>query len=336
MYRHIVVTGGCGFIGSNFIIEWMKRYPQDKITNIDCNTYAGINLLERPTEIPNLQWEEHYNRYKADISDWETFEHVNDHDPVDMIFHFAAETHVDRSIERSEDFIRTNVMGTRNVLEFARWKKIDKVFLMSTDEVYGPAEDGQSFQEWSRLLPSSPYAASKASSDMIAGAYRTTYNMPIQIIRSTNVYGPRQHQEKFIPLFIRKAIVGKKMPLYGDGKQQRTWLYIDDCVDAIIKISEFGGSWPIWHISCDEEKYNIDVAEEICKRCGCSRDLIESVTDRPAHDRRYCIDYKNTLSRINWEPTTSFQEGVLRTIVWFTTNYDQDIEWTPGFMGGNT
>ncbi|MFH1347437.1 MAG: dTDP-glucose 4,6-dehydratase [Candidatus Margulisiibacteriota bacterium] len=310
----LLVTGGAGFIGSNFIHYILSKYPEDEIINFDKLTYAG-NL----DNLEDLKGNLRYKFYKGDICDPAAVEKaIGLVDEVDAIVSFAAESHVDRSILSAGDFVQTDVYGTYVLLEAVKKFKIKRYIHISTDEVYGSIEEG-SFTEESPLMPNSPYAASKAGGDLQVRAYFKTYNLPVIITRSSNNYGPFHYPEKVIPLFITNAIQNKKLPLYGDGKNVRDWLYVEDNCAGIDAVLRKGREGEIYNIAGESEKENIEITKMILKELGKSEDLIEFIKDRPGHDRRYSIDCSKT-KKLGWAPKTGFEDGIRKTVRWFQEN----------------
>ncbi|MFH1453715.1 MAG: dTDP-glucose 4,6-dehydratase [Armatimonadota bacterium] len=311
---NILVTGGAGFIGSNFIRHMFKTYHNYRIYNFDVLTYAGnLDNLEDISKNPN------YHFIQGDIRNLdEVTEAVKGKDAV---IHFAAESHVDRSILGADDFITTNVYGTYCLLEAAKKHNIKKFLHVSTDEVYGSIEK-DSFTEQSPLNPSSPYSASKASSDMLALSYYITHKLPVLVTRSSNNYGPYQYPEKFIPLFITNCLEGEPLPLYGDGLNVRDWLHVIDNCKAIDTVFHKGSIGEIYNIGSDNEKNNLETAELIVELLGKDKNSIRLVKDRLGHDRRYSIDSTKT-KKLGWEPEYDFHNGLTETIKW----YQQNISW---------
>jgi len=312
---NILITGGAGFIGANFIHYWHKKYPDDKIINLDLLTYAG-NL----DNLKGLE-ERNYQFIKGDIRDKDLVNDIAEN--IDLIVHFAAETHVDRSISASEDFIRTNVEGTRVLLDAAKEKNI-RFHHISTDEVFGSLKPGDKpFNESTPYDPRSPYSASKAASDHLTRAYYHTYNLPITISNCTNNYGPRQYPEKIIPLFITNLLKGKKVPVYGEGKNIRDWIHVDDHnrgVEAIIKKGRVGETYCL---GGENELTNIELTKKILELMGKGEDMIEYVKDRPGHDLRYAIDISKARNELGWSPEINFEQGLKNTINWYMNkNYE--------------
>ncbi len=338
--RTYLVTGGAGFIGSNFIHYMFNKYGDDiKIVNVDKLTYAG-NL----ENLKDIETKDNYTFVKADICDSEAIGKVfEDHD-IDVVVHFAAESHVDRSIKNPEVFVKTNVLGTLVMLNNAKaaWELPDgsfkegKRFLhVSTDEVYGSlTEDGGYFYETTPYQPHSPYSASKASSDMLVKAYMDTYHFPANITNCSNNYGPYQFPEKLIPLIINNALSGKKLPVYGDGKNVRDWLYVMDHAKAIDMVINKGRLFETYNVGGHNEKQNIEIIHIILdtlnemlpdsdpRKAHINSDLITYVEDRKGHDRRYAIAPDKIKSEIGWEPETMFKDGIKLTIKWYFEHED--------------
>lgn len=310
----LLVTGGAGFIGSNFIRNIFSKYPEDSIINFDKLTYAG-----NPDNLKEFEGDLRYKFFKGDICDpVAVSKAIGLVDKVDAIINFAAETHVDRSILSAGSFVNTDVYGTYVLLEAIKKFKIERYIHISTDEVYGSIEDG-SFSEESPLKPNSPYAASKAGGDLLVRSYFKTHNLPVIIIRSSNNYGPYHYPEKVIPLFITNALQDKRLPLYGDGKNVRDWLYVGDNCEAIDLVLRKGRVGEIYNIAGETEKQNIEITKLILKELGKSEDLIEFVKDRPGHDRRYSLNCSK-VKKLGWKPKTKFTEGIQRTVRWYQNN----------------
>lgn len=314
MKTKLLVTGGAGFIGSNFIRIAIKT-GNYSIVNIDKLTYAGN--LENLKDIEN---NEIYKFYYGDITDYSFLRELYHKEKFDVIINFAAETHVDRSIQNSYPFIHTNVVGTQVLLELAREAKISRFIQISTDEVYGSLPEIGKFIEESPLKPNSPYSASKASADLLVRAYNKTYNVPAIITRCSNNYGPYQFPEKLIPLVILNALQQKDIPVYGDGKNVRDWIYVEDHCKAILSILEKGVDGEIYNIGANCEKQNIDIVRLILKILGLDDSLIKFVEDRPAHDKRYAIDSSKINTQLGWYPEVPFDEGIKKTIQWYKDN----------------
>lgn len=347
--RTYLVTGGAGFIGSNYIHYMFRKYGQEiRIINVDCLTYAG-NL----ENLRGVEGNPNYTFIKADICDSEAIRRIFSENEIDRVVHFAAESHVDRSILNPEVFVKTNVLGTLVMLNAAKeaWElpdgsfKPDKKFLhVSTDEVYGSLEeDGEFFYETTPIDPHSPYSASKASSDMLVKSYIDTYKFPANITNCSNNYGSYQFPEKLIPLIINNALKGIKLPVYGDGKNVRDWLYVDDHAKAIDMVQEKGRLGERYNIGGHNEKQNIEIIHIILdtlkemlpendpRKNNVSEDLITYVEDRKGHDRRYAIAPDKIKAEIGWEPETMFKEGIKKTIAWFFENE----EWMKNVTSGD-
>lgn len=327
--KNMMVTGGCGFIGSNFIhYMFEKSHFGGRIINVDKLTYAG-----NPENLKGIE-EKYSDRYifrRADICDLEVMKEIFKSCEIDTICHFAAESHVDRSIKRPENFIYTNIIGTFNLLEAARTHHDNFVIFhhISTDEVYGSLGKKGLFTETTSYRPNSPYSASKAGSDHIVRAYHETYGLPMTISNCSNNYGPYQFPEKLIPLIVLNAMEEKPLPVYGDGKNVRDWLYVEDHCKAIWTIMKSGKRGETYNIGGDSEMENIVVVEMICdildeilpaQSGNPRRDLITFVSDRPGHDRRYAIDFTKLRQDLNWSPQESFETGLRKTIEWYLGN----------------
>ncbi len=307
----ILVTGGAGFIGSNFIRLILAKYPDYEVVNLDKLTYAG-NL----DNLKDIESDERYSFVRADIGDGNAVDRAMS--GIDAVINFAAESHVDRSIGGPADFIMTDVFGTYVLLEAARRHEVGRYIQISTDEVYGSIAEG-SFTETDRLEPSSPYSASKAGGDMQVMAYHTTYGLPTIITRSSNNFGPYQYPEKIFPLFITNALEGKKLPLYGSGKNVRDWIYVtDNCegIDTVLHRGEIGG---IYNIGGGNERDNLTITGLILEALGKGEDMIERVPDRLGHDFRYSIDCSRARA-LGWTPAHTFEEGVRATVDWYVNN----------------
>ena len=311
----IMVTGGAGFIGSNFIHYLLEKYDDIEVVNYDKLTYAG--------NLDNLKDVENDKRYcfvKGDICDKELVEKVIKEHGIEQIVNFAAESHVDRSITGPEIFIKTDVFGTFNLLEAARKFDIERYIQISTDEVYGSIMEG-SFKEDDPLNPSSPYSASKSSADLLVNSYFITYGLPVLITRSSNNFGPYQYPEKLIPLFIIKALHDQPLPVYGDGQQVRDWLHVEDNCRAIDLVRKKGKEGEIYNIGADNEHTNIEITNIILKELNKPKTLIKHVEDRPGHDRRYSIN-SDKIKKMGWMPEKSqdFENSMKETIQWYVKN----------------
>jgi dTDP-glucose 4,6-dehydratase len=322
----LLVTGGAGFIGSNFIHYWLKKYPQDSIVNFDKLTYAGnLETLQDVDKNPN------YTFVKGDICNKD--EVMKAMDGVDTVVHFAAESHVDRSIEDGLPFVKTNVEGTFVMLEAARALGNLRFHHISTDEVFGslPLDSDEKFTDETKYDPRSPYSASKAGSDHLVRAYHVTYGLPVTISNCSNNFGPYHFPEKLIPLAITNLIEGKKVPVYGDGLNVRDWLYVEDhcsAIDAILKKGTIGKTYLVGGLTDDIS--NIDVVKKILKIMGKDEDMIEYVKDRPGHDRRYAIDWSTIKNELGWEPAYTFDQALEATIKW----YQENTQWWKDVKSG--
>jgi dTDP-glucose 4,6-dehydratase len=315
--RVIFVTGGAGFIGSAFVRMILEEIPDVKVINFDALTYAG-----NPDNLKGLDPSRH-EFIHGDITDRKAvFEALPEN--AEAIFNFAAESHVDRSIESADEFLKTNVLGTQVLLDVARHKKTKRFVQISTDEVMGslPEDDKSFFTEESPLHPSSPYAASKAAAELIVRAARKTFGIDTIITRCGNNYGPRQFPEKLIPLMIANAMNDEPLPVYGDGKNVRDWIYVEDHCRAIWQIYEKGRSGEIYNIGARNERQNIEVVKSILDILGKPYSLIRFVEDRPGHDRRYAIDPTKVETEIGWKPKVKWEEGLKKTIKWYQENQD--------------
>ncbi|MGM0603580.1 MAG: dTDP-glucose 4,6-dehydratase [Bacillota bacterium] len=312
----IFVTGGAGFIGSNFIHYIMDNYD-DKIINFDKLTYAG-NLKN----LEDIETDDDYKFFKGDILNKALMREIFLKEDIDYIVNFAAESHVDRSINDSSKFIKTNVEGTHNLLELALEFDIKKYVQISTDEVYGSLDDRGFFRETDILNPTNPYAASKAAADMIVNSFYKTYDLSVNICRSSNNFGPHQHPEKLIPLCIFNAIAGHKLPLYGDGKNIRDWIYVKDNCRAIDMIMRKGKAGEIYNIGAGNEKTNLEVAENILEILNKNINLIKFVEDRKAHDYRYALNTEKIREELNWEVEWKFYSALEKTVNWYSHHLD--------------
>ncbi|QQE13190.1 dTDP-glucose 4,6-dehydratase [Planctomycetota bacterium] len=317
--KHILITGGCGFIGTNFVRFILKNKPKIKIINLDLLTYAGQreNLIE-------FESSDRYQFVQGDVCDFDLLTELIK--PCDTIVHMAAESHVDRSIAHAKPFIQTNVVGTQTILDAL--KHVDpqnnkRLLYVSTDEVYGelPLNTAEKFHELSPLQPRSPYAASKAAGDLIVHAAHHTFNQQTLITRCSNNFGPYQYPEKIIPLFVTNILQGKKLPLYGDGLNVRDWIYVDDHVKALLCILEFAENGSIYNIGANCEKSNIELTHQILNLLNVSQEMIQHVADRLAHDRRYALDTKKLQNELNWNVDSSrFDQHLTNTINWYNNN----------------
>ena len=325
---NIIVTGGAGFIGGNFVYYMLKKRPQDRIICFDKLTYAG-NMETMAEAMKNDQ----FKFVRGDIADRQAVYKLFEAEKPDVIVNFAAESHVDRSIENPEIFLQTNVIGTSVLLDACRKYGIDRYHQVSTDEVYGDLPLDRPdlfFTETTNLHTSSPYSASKASADLLVMAYHRTYKVPVTISRCSNNYGPFHFPEKLIPLMIINALADKKLPVYGDGLNVRDWLYVEDHCAAINLILEKGKVGEVYNIGGHNERANIDVVKTILKQLGKGEDLIEYVGDRKGHDRRYAIDPTKIHNELGWLPETKFEDGIKATVQWYLDNR----QWWENIISG--
>ncbi|RPI36330.1 MAG: dTDP-glucose 4,6-dehydratase [Methanoregulaceae archaeon] len=309
----LLVTGGLGFIGSNFIRHMLNTHPECSITNLDAITYAG-----NPANLVDIKKDPRYSFVQGNICDRQIVNSVFSHHAIDTVVHFAAESHVDRSIHDSSAFVKTNVLGTQTLLETALHHNCLRFVHISTDEVYGSTAK-ESFKETDMLNPSSPYSASKAASDLLAYAFFITYGLPVIITRCSNNYGPYQFPEKLIPLFVTNLLDGKKVPVYGTGRNVRDWIHVGDHCRAIDFLIDKGNSGEIFNIGGENEKTNLEITEKILKLLKKDDSMIEHVKDRPGHDFRYSLDCSK-LRRLGWKPSQSFEEGLTDTVSWYVQN----------------
>lgn len=314
----ILVTGGAGFIGSNFVYYELDNYPNDEVICLDKLTYAGnLETLEVAMKNPKFKF------VKGDIADRAFVDELFASEKPDVVVNFAAESHVDRSIENPEIFLQTNVIGTSILMDACRKYGNIRYHQVSTDEVYGDLPLDRPdlfFTETTPLHTSSPYSASKASADLLVQAYYRTYKLPVTISRCSNNYGPYHFPEKLIPLMIANALNDKKLPVYGKGENVRDWLYVEDHCSAIDLIIRKGKIGEVYNIGGHNERTNLEVVKTIIKELGKSEDLIEFVTDRPGHDRRYAIDPTKIHNELGWLPVTKFDDGIKKTIDWYLTH----------------
>ncbi len=314
----ILVTGGAGFIGSNFIYYALDKYAEDRIVCIDALTYAG-NLETLEEALKN----ERFVFYRGDIADGEFVNGVFAKEHPDIVVNFAAESHVDRSIEAPDIFLRTNVIGTMTLLEACRNYGIQRFHQVGTDEVYGDLPLDRTdlfFTEETPIHTSSPYSASKAAADLLALAYHRTYGLPVTISRCSNNYGPYHFPEKLIPLMISRALADESLPVYGSGENVRDWLYVKDHCSAIDLVMRKGRNGEVYNIGGHNERTNLQVVKTILKELGKPETLITYVKDRPGHDMRYAIDPTKIRSELGWQPETSFDDGIKQTIRWYLNN----------------
>ncbi len=309
----LLVTGGAGFIGSNFIHHILKEHPDWEIANLDKLTYAGnLENLKDSEDNPK------YRFVKGDITDREMVSNILQ-GGFDAIINFAAESHVDRSIMDASPFIETNIKGTQILLEGARQYKVSRFLQVSTDEVYGSTEKDK-FTEKSPLAPNSPYSASKTAADLLCHAYWKSYQLPVMITRSSNNLGPFQFPEKLIPLAVTNVLENKPIPVYGDGLNVRDWIYVEDHCRALDTVLQKGKLGEVYNIAANEEKTNLELIHKLLDIMGKSRDLITFVTDRPGHDRRYALDIAKISTELGWKPAYSFDKALSATVDWYINN----------------
>ena len=336
--KTILVTGGAGFIGSNFV-HYMLSNTEDKIINLDALTYAG-NL----NNLRDIQESKRYHFVKGDIRDKKLVEQLFQEYDIDTVVNFAAESHVDRSIEQPDLFLTTNVLGTQVLLDVAKnawnvygndkysneYREGVKFLQVSTDEVYGALGKTGMFVETMPLLPNSPYSASKASADLLVRAYHETYGLPVNITRCSNNYGPYQFPEKLIPLMIHNCLHDKSLPVYGDGMQVRDWLHVQDHCSAIATVLQKGQDGEVYNLGGNNEKANIEIVKLIIAALGKNESLIQHVKDRPGHDRRYAIDNTKITTELGWTPLYTFEQGIQETIQW----YLEHQQWIAEIVSG--
>jgi dTDP-glucose 4,6-dehydratase len=319
--KTLLVTGGCGFIGSNFVRHALLKQPGRRVVNLDALTYAG-----NPASLKDIGTGDTYRFVHGSICDRALVEKVFAENRIDAVVHFAAESHVDRSIEGPAVFVETNVMGTQVLLEAARqaWgaDTAGKRFLhVSTDEVYGALGETGLFSEQTPLSPNSPYSASKAGSDLLVRAYYETFGLPALVTRCSNNYGPYQFPEKLIPLMITNAMADKPLPVYGDGLYTRDWLHVEDHCRALETVLAGGVPGRVYNVGGNNEQKNIDIVRLILSALGKPESLIRHVTDRPGHDRRYAIDATRMRTELGWKPAVAFADGIRATIDWYRQNH---------------
>ena len=325
----IIVTGGAGFIGSNFIYYQLKNHPDDRVVCLDSLTYAGnMATLDAAMKNPNFRF------VKADITDKAAVEKLLEEEHPDIVVNFAAESHVDRSVEDPGLFLRTNILGTQTLMDACRKYGIKRYHQVSTDEVYGdlPLDRPELFfTEETPIHTSSPYSASKASADLLVLAYARTFHLPVSITRCSNNYGPYHFPEKLIPLMISRALADESLPVYGTGENVRDWLYVEDHCSAIDLVMRKGREGEIYNVGGHNERTNLEVVKTILRELGKPESLITYVKDRPGHDRRYAIDPTKIHSELGWLPTTSFDEGIKKTIRWYLENQ----KWWKDILAGD-
>lgn len=309
--QKLLVTGGAGFIGSEFVRQAVKR--GFSVSVVDALSYAGD--LKRVEKV-----EKRIKFYKTDIGNADFLRHIFRTERPDAVVHWAAESHVDRSIQDATPFLETNINGTRNLLEAARHYDVKRFVNISTDEVYGELEAGGHFYETTPLSPNSPYSVTKASADMMGRAYFRTYGVPVITVRPSNNYGPWQYPEKLIPVVILKALRNEKVPVYGKGDNVREWLFVSDCAGAVFSVLEHGKPGDVFNVGSGEEKRNIEVVREILRLMERPETLIEFVKDRPGHDYRYSLDSTKIRKQLGWKKSVTFEKGIKTTVQWYLDN----------------
>ncbi len=322
----LLVTGGCGFIGSNFIRLMRQKHPDWHIVNLDLLTYAGNRLNLADLE----QNDNKYSFVQGDIRDTEIVSSLLTKQSINAIINFAAESHVDRSIDNPAPFISTNVQGTQNILECARQAKIERVVHVSTDEVYGSLGSTGKFTENTPLAPNSPYSASKAGADLLCRAYYETYGLDVVITRCSNNYGPYQFPEKLIPLMLLKAQSKSPLPVYGDGTNIRDWIYVDDHCHGVELSLCHGKAGAVYNFGGNAEKTNLEVVKVILAALTLPEEMIHFVKDRPGHDQRYAMDYSLAERELGFSPSISFEQGLQKTITW----YHENAQWLESVQSG--
>ncbi|WP_088292030.1 dTDP-glucose 4,6-dehydratase [Bacillus mycoides] len=321
----VLVTGGAGFIGSNFVRYMVKKYPEYNIVNLDALTYAGN--LENLKDVEELS---NYKFVKGDIADRQFINQLFKEEKFDYVLNFAAESHVDRSITNPDIFIQTNIQGTQVLLDAAKNAEVKKYLQVSTDEVYGTLGETGYFTEETPLASNSPYSSSKAGADLLVRAYHETFGLPVNITRCSNNYGPFHFPEKLIPLMIINALNDKQLPVYGDGLNVRDWLHVEDHCQAIDLVLHKGKNGEVYNVGGNNERTNIEIVKTILKALDKPESLIKYVTDRPGHDRRYAIDATKLREELGWSPNYNFDTGIEQTIKWYLENQD----WWKNIISG--
>ncbi|MCC2463796.1 dTDP-glucose 4,6-dehydratase [Bacillus mobilis] len=321
----VLVTGGAGFIGSNFVRYMVKKYPEYNIVNLDALTYAGN--LENLKDVEELS---NYKFVKGDIADRQFINQLFKEEKFDYVLNFAAESHVDRSITNPDIFIQTNIQGTQVLLDAAKNTEVKKYLQVSTDEVYGTLGETGYFTEETPLASNSPYSSSKAGADLLVRAYHETFGLPVNITRCSNNYGPFHFPEKLIPLMIINALNDKQLPVYGDGLNIRDWLHVEDHCQAIDLVLHKGKNGEVYNVGGNNERTNIEIVKTILKALDKPESLIKYVTDRPGHDRRYAIDATKLCEELGWSPKYNFDTGIEQTIKWYLENQD----WWKNIISG--
>jgi len=313
--QRILITGGLGFIGSNFILYLLENEPGLHIDNLDKLTYAG-----NPLNLKHVEGDARYTLIKGDVADRELVERLLGENHYDAIAHLAAESHVDRAIQSSAPFVLSNVVGTQVLLDAALKHSVPRFLMVSTDEVYGSLGPAGEFTEQSPLAPNNPYSATKAAADLFCRAYFVTHKMPVVISRCSNNYGPRQFAEKLIPLFIHKALHDEQVPVYGDGLHVRDWLYVEDHCRGLWTVLRKGQPGEVYNIGGGTEMPNLELVKLLLAKLNKPESLIKHVPDRPGHDRRYALSQDKIQRELGWEPQVSFAEGLAQTISWYREN----------------
>jgi dTDP-glucose 4,6-dehydratase len=321
----LLVTGGAGFIGSNFVRYMVNKYPEYHIVNLDLLTYAG-NL----ENLKDIETASNYTFVKGDIADREFVNNLFAEQKFDYVLNFAAESHVDRSITNPDIFVQTNIQGTQALLDAAKNFGVKKYLQVSTDEVYGTLGETGYFTEETPLAANSPYSASKAGADLLVRAYHETFGLPVNITRCSNNYGPFHFPEKLIPLMIINALHDKPLPIYGDGLNVRDWLHVEDHCQAIDLVLHNGRNGEVYNVGGNNERTNIEIVKTILKQLDKPESLIKYVTDRPGHDRRYAIDATKLRTELGWQPKYTFDTGIEQTIKWYLENKD----WWENIISG--
>ncbi len=310
--QKILITGGCGFIGCNFIRQFIEKHPETEVVNLDKLTYAG-----RRENLQGIEGNENYSFVKGDICS--SSDAAKAMQGCSAVINFAAESHVDRAIADADSFVKTNFFGVKVLCEEARKQDIEKFIQISTDEVYGQIPKGSS-RETDALHPRNPYSAAKAAGELLAMSYHSTYGLPVIVTRSSNNYGPFQFPEKVIPVFITNLLQNKKVPLYGEGKNVRDWIFVMDNCEAIDLVLQKGKAGEIYNIGGGNELQNIQLTKMILKELGKGEEMIQRVTDRPGHDLRYSLDSGKIKKELGWKPRTAFKEGLHQTVQWYKEN----------------
>lgn len=323
--KHLLVTGGCGFIGSNFIRMQLQSYKDVRIVNVDSLTYAG-----NAENLADIQDDERYRFYRCDIGDREGIQQILSANRIDAVLNFAAESHVDRSIHDSEPFIRTNVVGTQVLLDACRKSDISRYVQVSTDEVYGSLGPEGYFTEDTPLAPNSPYSASKAGADLLVRSYHETFGFPAVITRCSNNYGAYQFPEKLIPLFVSNALANEQLPIYGKGDNVRDWIHVLDHSRGIDCALRSGADGEVYNFGGNSERTNLELTSALLKLLDKPESLIRYVEDRLGHDRRYAIDYSKATRELGWTPQVTFEDGLRETIDWYVAN----IGWVDRVRSG--